>query len=145
MKLLKCFLLLCVVMMTLPVSADSTQTLTVNGQKVEKVVAQITFDGDQVVLHFTDEGQQSADMDAVTLAFTLDDTSAIGTIRESVTDLLSIEGLPAHADVLVFDATGKRVLSTKASNARALLSTTHLKSGIYLLKAGNQVVKFIKK
>ena len=32
--------------------ADVVQTLTVNGQKVEKVVSQITFSGDNVVLHF---------------------------------------------------------------------------------------------
>ena len=49
--------------------ADVVQTLTVNGQKVEKVVSQITFSGDNVVLHF-DGTEEIYPMDDVQIDFT---------------------------------------------------------------------------
>ncbi|MBQ3627405.1 MAG: hypothetical protein II947_00055, partial [Bacteroidaceae bacterium] len=53
--------------------AQTQQTVTVNGLTVEKTVVQITFDKDQVVLHFSDGLTQTADMDDVSIAFSPSD------------------------------------------------------------------------
>lgn len=57
--------------------ADDGQTVTVDGQTVDKTVNKITFDGDVITLHFKEGGAQDVDMgDAdVTIAFELDPTS----------------------------------------------------------------------
>ena len=127
-------------------AGDSTQqTLTINGEQVAKAVASITFDGDDVVLHFTDGTDQSVEMDAVrlTIATTID---AIGEIKSPVSsDRLSIEGLAAGTTVSVYDASGHAVLTTTAGETNAQLQLQSLRRGVYVMKAGSQIVKFQKR
>ena len=133
------FLLLC----AMPLMADDVkQTLTINGETVEKAVVSITFDGDNVVLHFDDASEQSADMNTVTLNIDVSGTG-ISVLKGEVTDRLSIEGLPEGTPVTIYDASGRLVLSSLASNLSPL--TSHLPHGVYVLKAGNQIVKFVKR
>ena len=62
-------------LMSLGVMADDVQTVTVGGTTVNKTVTQITFSGDDVVLHFSDNSTQTAGMDAdVKIAFDLSAT-----------------------------------------------------------------------
>lgn len=59
-------------LMTLAAMADDVQTVTIGGTTVNKTVTQITFSGDDVVLHFSDGTSQSADMDEnINIAFEL--------------------------------------------------------------------------
>ena len=52
--------------------ADDVQTVTVGGSPVDKTVTQITFDGDDVILHFSDDSSDKWDMAAeVKIAFDL--------------------------------------------------------------------------
>ena len=52
--------------------ADDVQTVTVGGSTVDKTVTQITFDGDDVILHFSDDSSDKWDMAAeVKIAFDL--------------------------------------------------------------------------
>ena len=133
-------------LLALPVLADSKQQLTINGQTVEKTVARITFDGDNVLLLFDDNTSQTADMNTVVLTF---DYSTISTgihcLKSPVNDVLDIDGLVPGTTVTVYNAQGKTVASCRAEQARMLLQTSQLKSGVYLLKADRQVVKFIKR
>jgi len=119
--------------------------LVINGEKVEKVVARITFEGDNVVLTFSDQTAQTADMENVKLSFTPEDLTAIGTIRNAVNKTFSIEGLEPGTEITVYNADGKQVLTTHASEDLTILKMTSLKKGVYLMKAGKQVVKFIKR
>lgn len=121
------------------------QQLTINGQTVEKSVTRITFDGDNVVLHFEGDDSQTADMETVVLGFTYSPTTAIHTLRGTVGNTLSLEGLDPGTEVCIYDAQGKLVTATTASEAKAVLSTKALKKGVYMLKAGQQAVKFIKR
>lgn len=52
--------------------ADSKQTVTINGQAVDKTVSEITFDGDNVTLSYSDGSSATEDMSLVKLAFTYD-------------------------------------------------------------------------
>ena len=121
------------------------QQLTINGQTVEKSVTRITFDGDNVVLHFIGGDSQTADMESVILGFEYSPTTAIHTLRGTVGNSLSLEGLEPGTEVSIYDAQGKLVTTTTASEAKAVLSTSTLKKGVYMLKAGPQAVKFIKR
>lgn len=127
--------------------ADVVQTLTVNGQKVEKVVSQITFSGDNVVLHF-DGTEETYPMDDVQIDFT--SGAGIGNIstfklNTFVDGQLNIAGLEAGTQVAVYDVSGKKLAHAQAEGESTLVNVDNLNSGVYILKAGNQIVKFVKR
>ncbi len=125
------------------VKADD-QRLIINGETVEKTVARITFEGDLVVLHFTDSSERKEDMNTVKIAFTnatsINDLTTYN-MRGVVDGKLYLEGLAQGTEMLIFDATGKQ-LKRISSN---VIDVTNLKTGVYVLKADKQVVKFMKR
>lgn len=145
MKKLKLFTMACLLTVAFSAQAKNVQTLIINGKKVEKVVARITFEGDNAVLTFSDQTVQTADMGSVKLSFTPEDLTAIGTVRNAVNKTFSIEGLEPGTEIIIYNADGKQVLTARASEALTILKMTSLKKGVYLMKAGKQVVKFIKR
>ena len=144
MKKLKLFIMTCLLTVAFTAQAQKVQTLVINGEKVEKVVARITFEGDNVVLTFSDQTVQTADMENVVLSFTPEDLTAIGTIKNAVNKTFSIEGLEPGTEIIIYNTDGKQVLTARASEDLTTLKMSSLKKGVYLMKAGKQVVKFIK-
>ena len=130
------------------VSAFAVQKLTINGENVEKTVTQITFDGDNVVLHFADATSQTADMDEVTIemdvATGIDMVNNAFSLRGMVDGTLDISGLETDA-VSIYDASGRMVLRAPVSGRNTMVDVNQLHSGMYILKAGNQIVKFMKR
>lgn len=131
-------------MLASPIKAETTQTLIINGEPVEKIVTKITFNGDHAVLTFSDATEISEDMGNIILRFSSSPTSIkdITTFQmnKAVDGELNIEGLPAGTQVVIFDASGKQLMATMATQ----INVSSLKSGVYVLKAGNQIVKFVK-
>ena len=132
-------------MLVSPVKAGTTQTLIINGEVVEKVVTKITFEGDLAVLTFADETVVSEDMGNVIMRFMSSPTSIKNVeafqLNKAVGDNLEIDGLVEGTQLQVFDATGKQVIVTNDPT----INVSSLKPGMYILKAGNQIVKFAKK
>ena len=142
------FLSVAAVLLLMSVSfakAESKQTLTINGQTVESIVTRITFEGDNVVLHFKGGDSQTADMDAVVLGFEYSPTTSICVLRGTVDNYLNLAGLDEGTVVSIYDAQGKLVRTTTVREAKAVLSVSTLRSGVYVLKAGRRIVKFNKK
>ena len=131
-------------MLASPIKAATTQALVINGETVEKVVTKITFNGDLAVLTFSDATEISEDMGNVILRFSSSPTSikdiTAFQMKKAVDGELNIEGLPAGTQVVIFDASGKQLMATMASR----INVSSLKPGVYVLKAGNQIVKFVK-
>ena len=132
-------------MLVSPVKAGTTQTLIINGEVVEKVVTKITFEGDLAVLTFADETVVSEDMGNVIMRFMSSPTSIKNVeafqLNKAVGDNLEINGLVEGTQLQVFDATGKQVIVTNDPT----INVSSLKPGMYILKAGNQIIKFAKK
>ena len=128
-----------------PAKAGTTQILIINGEVVEKVVTKITFEGDLAVLTFADETIISEDMGNVVMQFTASPTSIknveVFQLNKAVGDNLEINGLAEGTQVQVFDATGKQAIVTNDPT----INVSSLKPGMYILKAGNQIIKFAKK
>lgn len=129
--------------------ASDTQTITVNGRTVEKTAVELTFDGDNVVLHFSDGTEETADMESVAIAF---DNATTGIDQVKAFNLVGttdgnihLSGVQCGERIEVFDASGKKVAQTKASSDTASLDITNMKSGVYVLRAGNTVIKFVKR
>ena len=131
-------------MLASPIKAVTTQTLIINGEPVEKVVTKITFNGDLAVLTFSDATEISEDMGNVILRFSSSPTSIKNVeafqLNNVVGDNLDINGLAEGTKVVIYDASGKDVITTNGSN----INVSGLKPGMYILKAGNQIVKFVK-
>lgn len=142
-KLTILFVMLCL-MEVIPANAGIGQTLTVNGETIEKTVAKVTFEGDDLVLHFSDETTLKADMAVVTIAFDASSgisTVLIGEMRRLVDDQLVLGNVPQGAKAILFDAAGKQLLTTTDST----IDMRRMKSGVYMLKVGSQIVKFMKR
>ena len=136
----------------LPVTmmAQTSQVVTVNGTTLTgKVVKTITFSGSDATLVFSDNSSETYDMGLVTIAF--DYTTGINTIETfnvdgTIDGEMNVSGVDAGSAVMVFDLSGKQVVATRASkDGNANVDATGLKSGVYIMKAGNKSIKFIKK
>lgn len=131
--------------------AQTQQTVTVNGQTVENTVVQITFDKDQVVLHFSDGLTQTADMDDVSIAFSPSDAESISSLQSNaftfhgvVNGQLTIGNLLEGTHLTIFNANGQRMMSAQSTGGTTTLQVSQLPAGTYILKAGSQFVKFQK-
>lgn len=127
-------------------SAWAAHQLLVNGETVDKVVKSITFDGDNAVLHFGDDSQ-AYDMEAVELHFS--GTSDISQIETSVFtgivgDVLTVEGLDGVTSAEIYNLQGVRLAQKAVVEGRAEFSLGDFSSGVFILRAGNQIVKFVK-
>ena len=131
-------------MLAAPAKAATTQTLIINGEVVEKVVTKITFEGDLAVLTFADNSVAQEDMGNIVLQFSDSPTSIKGIsafqLNNVVDGSLDINGLAEGTLVQIFDASGKQVVATYDTT----INVSSLKPGMYILKAGNQIVKFVK-
>ncbi len=70
----KAYLLFLAAMLSTATFADNKQTVKIDGQVIDKTVTEITFDGDNVVLQYSDNTSDQADMSLVTLSFTYQTT-----------------------------------------------------------------------
>ena len=125
--------------------AELQQQLTINGQTVESIVTRITFEGDNVVLHFKGGDSQTADMDAVVLGFVYSPTTSISVLRGTDDNYLDLAGLDEGTVVSIYDPQGKLITTTTAREAKTLLASSSLKNGVYVLKAGPKTVKVMKR
>ena len=109
-------------LMSLSALADDVQTVTIGGTTVNKTVTQITFSGDDVVLHFSDGSTQSADMDQnVNIAFELPATY--------------IEAINAQHSTL----NTKRIYNLRGQYMGE--TTDGLSAGIYIVNGKKVVIK----
>ncbi len=112
--------------------ADTTQTITINGEPVEQVATKLTFNGDKVIITYSN-GENSGEVDMESeFNGIVDGTLNIGNIAD---------GTP----IVVYNTSGSIVASMKSSGNSAQIDINGQPSGIYLLKAGKQVVKFVKR
>lgn len=137
-------LLVCLTTLMCCLVVNAAQKLTINGEIVAKAVYTLTFDGDNVILTFSDQTSQTVDMSSVIITFDTG-TTDIYSLKMPVESKLDIDGLSADSEISIYDAAGKIVMKAKAENTSQKLSTENLKSGVYILKAGKKIVKFVKK
>ena len=128
--------------------ANNVQTLTINGQTVNKALSKMTFDGDNVILTFTDNSSQTSEMESVSLSFS--SASAIDAVsvfqyNGIVGDVISLGGLTAGTSITIYDTAGRKQMNATAQGPSAQIDIASLQNGIYMLKAGKQVVKFAKR
>jgi len=128
--------------------ADNSQVVIINGQEVEKFATKITFSGDNAIVTFSDGTTDTADMSNVIIYLNVStDISKVQTFNFNglIGDELHLSNIAEGTAVTIYDATGKVLQQVKATDTTLSLNTASLKNGVYVLKAGNQIVKFLKK
>ena len=128
--------------------ADNSQVVIINGQEVEKFATKITFSGDNAIVTFSDGTTDTADMSNVVIHLNVStDISKVQTFNFNglIGDELHLSNIAEGTAVTIYDATGKVLQQVKATDTTLSLNTASLKNGVYVLKAGNQIVKFLKK
>lgn len=130
-------------------SAMADAILTVNGQKVEKSVTRLTFDGDNVKVAYGDNTTSHHDMADVAFSFSsssgIDAVSSFGSIAVSVGNQLEVSGVIPGCTLQVFDVRGRLVAQATAMSGECVMEISHLEGGVYILKAGKEIVKFVKR
>lgn len=126
---------------------NNYHNITINGKDIDKKVNQITFDGDKIFFHWSDG---STSREASKVIMDISDSSNINDIKIfsiggfQGSDLI-IDGLNPNQNLFIYDIYGKIMMRTIAIAARADLKINKLNTGIYLLKANDAVIKFVKK
>lgn len=116
----KAYLLLLAGMLSTAVFAGSKQTVTIDGQVIEKTISEITFDGDNVVLHYADNSSDQADMSLVTLSFSY-----------TTTGISQVEGIKKALQGKVYNLQGQCVGS----------SLQGLSKGVYIINGKKVIIK----
>lgn len=126
-------LLLVFVVMLLPsnMMAETKQTLVINGENVEKEVNNLSFEGTDVKLFFTDGTNTLEDMNNVSISF--EESNGIENLYAPRNS--GIE------DVSVYDLSGELLYRVGSIN----FDYSSLPSGMYILKEGNQTRKILKR
>jgi hypothetical protein len=147
MKQIRLIMLSAFTLFLLTVNAADGVTVTVNGVQIEKALAQLTFDADNVIMHFGDSTTQTADMSDVNITI----LAATGirdvyTTHEVFTDHITIGGVGEGESVAVFDMKGMPVVKrTVAHSTSVSVDISKLSHGIYILQIGHKAIKFQKK
>lgn len=102
--------------------ADNTQTVIVDGTTINKNVTRLTFSGDDVVMTFADNTQQTADMSLVSISFEYSSTPT------------AIEGVEA-----VNAGTVKRIYNLSGQYMGS--DTENLPKGLYIVNGKKVVIK----
>lgn len=116
----KAYLLLLAGMLSTAVFAGSKQTVKIDGQVIDKTVSEITFDGDNVVLHYADNTSATEDMSLVTLSFSY-----------TTTGISQVEGIKKALQGKVYNLQGQCVGS----------SLHGLSKGVYIINGKKVIIK----
>ena len=151
----KIFLTMALVLSSIvAVIADEVKpVITVNGTEVEKAMSEITFSGNNVIISYVDGTSASfAKTDEIILTF--DGTTAVGSVEAAyetfsyngiVDGQLKVSGLADGTKVQVYSASGLNVGAGVVADGSVSLNVSGLSSGVYVLRVGKNVIKFMKK
>ena len=126
------------------------QTVTIDGQLVGKTVTNISFDGDNVLLKYTDGTEAEADMETVSIVFTYSEPTGISGAShlndkgEMIND--GSTSSPQGKRGGVYDLQGRRIQTSNfklqtSSTSEAAKPSANLKKGIYILNGKKVVIK----
>lgn len=126
-KMLLCSLLLALSGAT--ATAAATQTVTIDGTVVDKVVTALAFDGSNVTVTFADATTQTVEISALTIEFAYSETSTDSDDEE--TGISNIKMTNVDGQTRVFTTAGQYVGT----------STQGLKSGMYIVNGLKVIIK----
>ena len=94
----------------------TTQTLTIAGETVERIVSEIRINANNAILLFTDGSQMEVDMKTVSMTMAYDDATGISSLRldngDGKVTVYNLQGQPVSKDSQqkgIYIVNGKKV------------------------------------
>lgn len=87
------------------------QSLTVNDEKVERIVSEIRIDGNNAMLLFTDGTKMTADMQLVTITMSYSDVTGVSSLHMTDKD----------GNVSIYDLQGRKVANGQQPKANSIV------------------------
>lgn len=141
-------LTLCALIAGMAAWAAPVQTVTVNEEEISgKAVERILFDCEKVTVVF-DDGSTIEEVNTLKLLIGASGVSGINFYEASVRiegNTLTVKGLDGGNAVSLFDVKGQEVATVLPKSDVASIDISNLSLGVYFVRSGKQVIKFIKK
>lgn len=154
MKRLTVILALLVGTLTGSLAEGTVPVVKVNGTELTNVMTSVTFSGNVVVINYTDGANAQFSLsDDIVITFSADGPTGIQPqssfntfeYRKAIDGSMEVSGIADGTLVTIYSVTGEQVLTGKATGGVANLDVSGLTSGTYILRAGSNVIKFMKR
>lgn len=146
--LLTLFLMLCGFQTNMLAGTESSG-ICINGVKADRIVTEISYDENKITLFWNDNTSLTNKIAGTMADLALGedgntDKVKIASISGLYRDNIVVSGVTPGSLLCVYDFAGKMLINSKSQSTSCELDISRLNTGIYLLKADNEVIKFIK-
>lgn len=128
-------------------AGTDNREISINGSRADRIVTEISYEADNVTLLWSDNTTMCDKMAKVMTDIASGDDidkAKIVSISGLYKDNLLIDGINPGSSLDIFDIQGKMLIHDKAMTTSCRLDISNLNTGIYLLRADHEVIKFIK-
>ena len=113
--------------------------ISINGTRVDKMVTEITYDENNITLHWNDNTSISNKIAQLMIKLASGDDNNIDKIKiASISGLykngLTIDGITLGSLLYIYDVQGNLIMQNQATSTSCELDISQLNTGIYLLK-----------
>ena len=118
-----------------------------NGTKPWRTVVMVSYDKNNIVLHWSDNTTTSNDMARLMLELASSEginDARIQCVNGIYNDVIRLNGLVLNSSLAIYDICGVKQYETYVSDSSMKLDLSLLNTGVYLLKNKNIVVRFVK-
>lgn len=139
-----CFVVLSVVS---AVAGTNDNVILFNGTKPWRTVVMVSYDRDDVVLHWSDNTTMNNGMARLMLELASTEginEARIHCVNGIYNDVVRLKGLIPNSSLTIYDFCGVKRMETYVSDSSMKLDLSQLNTGVYLLKNKNIVVRFAK-
>lgn len=128
----------------------SERIVRIEGQELQQALNRISFKGDTAVLHFP--GGDILSIHCLLLSIEFTEGSGLSPLqntrvllaRNPVKDLLPLENLETGSRLLLYNIEGRLVKTQQAHASSVQIDLSDLPAGVYLLRTGKYLVRFVK-
>ncbi|MDD2559428.1 MAG: T9SS type A sorting domain-containing protein [Bacteroidales bacterium] len=130
--------------------AFSERIVRIEGQELEQAVSRISFRGDTAILHFGEGDSLATHCLLLAVEFTAQSglsslqNSRVLLARNPVKDYLPLENLEVGNSLLLYDNEGRLIKKQKVSSSSEQIDLSGLPAGVYLLRTGQDLIRFVK-
>lgn len=141
-------LLLYLFIISTVVHARHNEELSINGNRADKNVIEISFEDSVVILHWSDNTTTSNKIaDTMTKLACVEgiDKAHIASISGIYEKEILISGTKPGASINIYDIAGNRLQNIPSVSPTTPIDISHFNTGIYLIQDKNTVIKFVKR
>ncbi len=128
----------------------SEKIVRIEGQELQQELCRIHFSGDTAVLHFAQGDSLSTLCVLLSIEFTKESglsplsVSDFLLARQPIRDQVLLNNLEVGMDLVLYDIQGRLIKKQLATSDSEQIDLQGLPPGVYLLRAGKCLIRFVK-